>query len=274
MTESPYEARILRVVDHLWANLDAPLELDRLAAVACFSPYHFHRLYRGITGETVAETVRRLRLHRAAAQLTQSEYPIAAIAAQAGYGSQAAFTRSFSADYGTSPGLYRRRLTAPNAMENKMLPINFVTLPDLPCAAVAHRGSYLEIGKAFEQVSIYAGTRGLIGPQTRMFGVYYDDPSAVPLAELRSEACLTIPPGTELSPPTHGLTIAGGRYVTALHTGPYAELEKAYQWLFGDWLPTSGQEPDDKPSLEEYLNDPRSLPPTEWQTLIYVPLKG
>lgn len=274
MTESAYEARILRVVDHLWANLDAPLDLERLADVACFSPYHFHRLYRGTTGETVAETVRRLRLHRAAAQLTQSESSIAAIAAQAGYGSQAAFTRSFSADYGASPGLYRRRLTDPNAMEIKMLPINFVTLPDLFCAAVAHRGSYLEIGKAFEQISIYAGTRGLIGPQTRMFGVYYDDPSAVPAAELRSEACLTVPPATELSAPAHGLTIAGGRYVTALHTGPYAELEKAYQWLFGDWLPASGHEPDDKPCLEEYLNDPRTLPPTEWQTLIYVPLKG
>jgi AraC family transcriptional regulator len=132
----------------------------------------------------------------------------------------------------------------------------------------------MEIGKAFEQVSIYAGTRGLIGPETHMFGVYYDDPNAVPAADLRSEACLTVPPGTDIAAPAHALTIAGGRYVTALHTGPYAELEKAYQWLFGAWLPTSGHEPDDRPSLEEYLNDPRTLPPTEWQTLIYIPLKG
>ncbi|WP_395824537.1 GyrI-like domain-containing protein [Elstera sp.] len=274
MSLPPYEARILRVVDHLWANLDAPLDLDRLAKIACFSPYHFHRLYRGITGETVAETVRRLRLHRAAGQLAQSDQPIADIANRAGYGSQAAFTRSFSADYGTPPGLYRLRTTSPNAMEDKMLPIDFVTLTDLPCVAVAHRGPYMEIGKAFEQVSIYAGTRGLIGPETRMFGVYYDDPNAVPAADLRSEACLTVPPGTDIAAPAHALTIAGGRYVTALHTGPYAELEKAYQWLFGAWLPTSGHEPDDRPSLEEYLNDPRTLPPTEWQTLIYIPLKG
>ncbi|MFY8105829.1 MAG: AraC family transcriptional regulator, partial [Elstera sp.] len=237
MSPAPYEARIRRVIEYLWDNLDAPLDLDRLADVACFSPYHFHRLYRGITGETVAETVRRLRLHRAAAQLAQSDQPIADIASRAGYGSQAAFTRSFSADYGASPGLYRRRTADPTAQEQKMLPLDFVTLPDLPCAAVAHRGTYLEIGKAFEQVTLYAAPRGLLGPQTRMFGVYFDDPNAVPAADLRSEACLTVPAGTEITAPAHALTIAGGRYVTALHTGPYAELERAYQWLFSTWLP-------------------------------------
>ncbi len=274
MLDNSYEARLLRVIDYLWANLDAPLDLDHLAGVVAFSPYHFHRIYRGATGETLAETVRRLRLHRAAGALVQSDQPISEIANRAGYGSQAAFTRSFSADYGLPPALYRRRSVDTALKESQMLPIDYVTLPDLPCAAVPHRGSYLEIGKAFETLTVYAAGRGLIGPETRMFGVYHDDPSAVPVGDLRSEACVTVPPGTALDSPAQPLTIAGGRYAAALHVGPYAELEKAYQWLFGTWLPESGQEPDDRPALEEYLNDPRTLPPTEWKTLIYVPLKG
>lgn len=155
-----------------------------------------------------------------------------------------------------------------------MLPIDFVTLPDLPCLAVRHRGPYMEIGKAFDALAVHTGARGLCTPEARSFGVYYDDPGAVPAAELRSAACLTVPPGTPAAAPVEAITLAGGRYVTALHTGPYAELEKAYAWLFGTWLPASGQEPDHRPSLEEYLNDPRTLPPTEWKTLIYLPLKG
>lgn len=274
MLDNSYEARLLRVIDYLWANLDAPLDLDHLAGVAAFSPYHFHRIYRGATGETLAETVRRLRLHRAAGALVQSDQPISEIANRAGYGSQAAFTRSFSADYGLPPALYRRRSVDTALKESQMLPIDYVTLPDLQCAAVPHRGSYLEIGKAFETLTVYAAGRGLIEPETRMFGVYHDDPSAVPVGDLRSEACVTVPPGTALDSPAQPLTIAGGRYAAALHVGPYAELEHAYQWLFGTWLPESGQEPDDRPALEEYLNDPRTLPPTEWKTLIYVPLKG
>ena len=64
-----YASRIQRVVDHLAEHLDDPLDLESLARVAHFSPYHFHRIYRGILGETVHDTVRRLRLQRAAIDL-------------------------------------------------------------------------------------------------------------------------------------------------------------------------------------------------------------
>ena len=69
------------------------------------------------------------------------------------------------------------------------------------------------------------------------------------------------------------LTIAGGRYVVLVHTGPYAELERPYRWLFGEWLPASGEEAADAPPFEEYLNDPRTLPPSQWRTAICMPLR-
>jgi DNA gyrase inhibitor GyrI len=50
-------------------------------------------------------------------------------------------------------------------------------------------------------------------------------------------------------------------------------LEGAYRWLNRDWLPASGQDPADQPAREEYLNDPRSLPPAEWQTAVMLPLR-
>jgi len=56
--------------------------------------------------------------------------------------------------------------------------------------------------------------------------------------------------------------------------GPYAELEAPYRWLFGTWLPASGEEPADLPCFEKYLNDPKVLPPTEWLTAVYLPLRG
>ena len=65
--------RIQRVVDYLAEHLDETLDLDALAHVACFSPYHFHRVYRGLLGETVNDTVRRLRLHRSAVDLLDRE---------------------------------------------------------------------------------------------------------------------------------------------------------------------------------------------------------
>jgi AraC family transcriptional regulator len=55
--------------------------------------------------------------------------------------------------------------------------------------------------------------------------------------------------------------------------GPYAELERAYSWLYRDWLPASGEEPADQPAREDYLNDPKTTPPAEWLTAVMLPLR-
>ncbi|HXQ12020.1 MAG TPA: hypothetical protein VN805_13575 [Caulobacteraceae bacterium] len=57
--------RLAKVAAHIADHLDEPLDLERLAAVACLSPYHFHRVYRRAWRETAAGTPSRLRLHRA-----------------------------------------------------------------------------------------------------------------------------------------------------------------------------------------------------------------
>jgi AraC family transcriptional regulator len=56
------------------------------------------------------------------------------------------------------------------------------------------------------------------------------------------------------------------------YTGPYSEIEAAYQWLLSEWLPSSGEETRDFPIWEEYLNDPKTTPAAELQTRIYLPL--
>ena len=68
------------------------------------------------------------------------------------------------------------------------------------------------------------------------------------------------------------LTIPGGRHAVLLHVGPYAELHRAYTWLYREWLPASGDEPADASCVEEYLNNPRLVPPSELRTEIWLPL--
>ena len=65
-TERNYKERILRVLVYIQQHLDETMPLDELARVAYFSPYHFHRVFRGMVGESVKEHVRRLRLGRTA----------------------------------------------------------------------------------------------------------------------------------------------------------------------------------------------------------------
>ena len=109
-TLESYRVRVERVMAHIERALaggEGPLDLDSLAAVGCFSRFHFHRIYRVVTGETPAQTVRRLRLHRAAVALLEDGRPVAEIAKEAGYGSVEAFTRAFTAAYQSAPAAYR-----------------------------------------------------------------------------------------------------------------------------------------------------------------------
>lgn len=273
-----YGRRIGRVVAHLAAHLDEPLDLDRLAAVACFSPYHFHRIYRAMTGETVADTLRRHRLSRAAAELVRGTAPVAAIARRAGYGSVAAFTRAFGQGYGIAPAAYRRQgrlvppKAAPNDQEASMDEITIRELSPVRVAALAHRGPYMGIGAAFERLAAWAGPRGLLEPGARSFGLYYDDPESVPADRLRSDACIAVGPEVRGEGEIRILEIAGGTHAVLRHQGPYAELEQAYRRLYRDWLPASGRLPADRPVFEEYLNDCKALPPSEWLTDLCLPL--
>lgn len=69
-------------------------------------------------------------------------------------------------------------------------------------------------------------------------------------------------------------SIASGEYAVLLHKGPYSNMRSAYQWLYGEWLANSGREVADQPAFEEYLNNPREVPPAELLTHIYMPLKA
>ena len=280
-TRSDYAERLERVFRWLTDHLDDTLDLTRLADVACLSPYHFHRVYRAMQGETAADTVRRLRLHRAAVELITGELPVARVARRAGYGSQEAFTRAFKAAYGAPPARYRTSFVPTptanrqeDAMETTMTyQATIRQMPPLRVAALPHHGPYANIGGTFERLLVMAGGQGLLGPAVRTFGIYYDDPAATPVSALRADACVAVPDGLTPVDELQVREIRGGRYAVVLHVGPYAELDRPYKWLYGTWLAQSGEEPDNAPLVEEYLNDARTVAPTQLETEIWLPLR-
>src|ERR1700722_7899958 len=106
-TQASYQARLDRVVDHIYAHLDEDIRPERLAEAACLSPYHWHRIYVAMRGETVTATIRRLRLLRAADRLANSDLPVEMIGERAGYSGADAFPPAFREAYGKTPADYR-----------------------------------------------------------------------------------------------------------------------------------------------------------------------
>jgi AraC family transcriptional regulator len=300
-TLEAWRARMQRVTEWLVTHLDQPFDLERLAELAHFSPYHFHRIYTVVMGEPVAETVRRMRLHRAAVELAASNTSTAVVAKRAGYGSVQAFGRAFRESYGAAPVKYRQHAQTslalirqsqqtthpkPIASVARSFPsglgtspgeaVRIVHLKALRAAAMPHKGSYNTIGDSFQKLMAWAVGRDLPGLGSQMLGLYYDDPDALPERELKSDACISVPDDFQLAAqdaPVHLTQTSAGRCAQAVFTGPYAQLHTAYAWLYHVWLPQSGEQPRNQPPMETYLNDPRANPPALWQTAISIPLE-
>ena len=275
-----YERRLSRVVDHIHDNPAGDLSLDALADVAALSRFHFHRVWLGVTGETLAQTVRRMRLHRAAVALVQGNESLARIALQVGYPNPSSFSRTFTEAYGVAPAGFRNRgelRPVPPALSRKgqsMFPVILRDEPNRRLAALPHSGPYPLIGRAFEKLAATVGPRGLFPQLGRMVGVYYDSPADVAPEKLRSHAGFECGPDTAIESPLTEVLLPAGRHAVLTFKGPYAGLPAAYDELFGLWLPQSGEEAADSPVFEVYLNTPMSTAPEDLLTEICLPLKG
>jgi len=260
--------RLTRVAAHISAHLDEPLDLRGLAAVACLSPYHFHRLYRATWRETVSGTLARLRLDRAAVELTTTSHPLSTIARRAGYGSLAAFSRAFAAAYGAPPGRWRaaRSQTKQTAMQ-----IEVVERSPMRIAYLAHVGPHHAIGPTFERLYAWAAPRGLTGPPAMGVAVYLDDARKTAPENLRSEAAITVPNDEPGDDQVHVRVLSGGRYAVLRLNGPYAGLNAAYAALF-EWFEAWGGTRGEGPIVEVYFNDPHTTAPADRETEIRLPL--
>lgn len=105
-------ARLRRVREQLAAGPHEPLDLAAMASWACFSKYHFLRLFRQAYGETPIRYLSQLRLERARALLEETDRSVTDICLDVGFESLASFSSAFRKHTGDSPQRYRRRWLA------------------------------------------------------------------------------------------------------------------------------------------------------------------
>ncbi len=134
-------------------------------------------------------------------------------------------------------------------------------LPELTVAYARHVGPFDGIPEAFGRLARWAGPRGLFAlPGARTLAVYHDSPEATETSKLRSSACLTVPPGTEVSGDVNLMTIPGGKFAVARFEIAPDQFGAAWDALMGEWFPSSGWQPDDRMCYEVYLAEPDTHP--------------
>jgi AraC family transcriptional regulator len=265
-SRAEYERRMHRVLEAIDQRLDQPLDLASLAAVAHFSPYHFHRVFAAWMGETLGDYLRRRRVEQAASRLAaQPRLSVLQAALSVGFGSGEAFARAFKARFGRSPTAWRaqrqpdptalvslQRLHAQPREDSLALDVKLLERPAARVAYLRHVGPYGTPVARFwqQQVAPWMATDGLMG-QAR-YGISHDDPSITEPAQCRYDACVAV--GEAYQPSGRALitTLAGGRYASMPFAGTEADIVVAWSRLLGQWLPSSRLQLDLRPCFEFY----------------------
>ena len=295
-----------RVVDHIQTHLADPLDLEQLAAVACFSPFHFHRLFRAWMGETLQAFVHRLRLERAAQLLVFDQAKsISDIAQECGFSSASTFARAFKAAFGTPAGEWRKRkicqenrkdweackgaplgfsnVAAPSVrheeipMTNTRLDVQVRRLAPATIAYIRHIGPYKGdtalFRRLFNQLFAWAESRALMSPDASYLSLFQDNPNLTPAAKQRLEVALVVPAGTAPGGDVGIRIMEGGLFATARVRVKIEDYAAQWDSLIADWLPGSGYQPDHRPAMEFYLNDPGSDPEGRYHIEICLPVR-
>jgi len=247
-----------------------------------------------MTGETIADHVRRLRLERAAMELRSGTKQVIQLALDAGYEAHAAFTRAFKAAYGESPAEFRRAagpiaiLAAPsgvhfqpgvplatfntNHITAKVMKVITQKIKPMRVAYLRHVGPYEDVGQTWSDLMARLSAGKQIHKGSWFIGIGHDNPSVTPASELRYDACVTVDGGYEPKKPVRLQTIVGGDYAVAKNC-PVGKIKDAYQYLFGKWLARSSRELRPVPSFVVWADTFKGVVPGKWRVDIYLPLQ-
>jgi AraC family transcriptional regulator len=276
---SEYAQRIDRVIDYLRGNLHRQVKLEEMARVACFSEFHFHRIFGAVSGETLNNFTNRLRLEKAARLLRYSDESLTDIALDCGFSSSATFSRAFRSGYDTSPSQFRKSgeikkskickelfddhdYDLPMSAEEKRaaFPVRLIDIPERQVA-------YIRVTNAFEGNRVVAALKTMIEwaksqdifSQGILFGMTVDDPHVTPKHLYRYEVCFASSLPFDCRGGMSKLKMPAMRYAVTKVSGDLHKVATAWDYIYRNWLINSDYEPEHAPALEIFLEKENAL---------------
>ncbi|WP_299209657.1 AraC family transcriptional regulator [uncultured Tateyamaria sp.] len=271
-TVSDYHRRIERIVDVIRARPAQPFTVKELCEQAAFSEFHFHRVFRAMTGESVAQCIIRLRLEMAASALIyRRQDSITGIALNCGFSSSANFSKAFQKSYECSPTQYRRDHPAdfrmrrigkvtrakPGYPDNMSFDVEIRTMPERRLASLRQIGPYSHASISDLYADLAKWHQSVLGRPApdEAISITWSDSALADQDTWRLDACYEVHEGTKATGQVMLRTLAGGRVACLKTDVPGTEMHRisaCWDWLFSDWLPQSGYEPADRPAYEVY----------------------
>lgn len=270
-----YLDQVASGIDYIELHLESDVVSSEVARHAGLSQWHFQRIFKALTGETLMGYVRGRRLANSLELLQQTDLRILDIALSAGYENQESFTRVFRQTFLVTPSEYRK--IGKRAVSLKKVEINREYLEHIQSKVTLEPsiGQYPERRVVGKRTTFYGvdsernNVASQLAPLWQAFlanlaevpntvaGVCYGvlEPMAPDDDRLSYLAGIEVDPHGELP---HGLierTIPCASYATFEHRGVVASLDNTVNYIYSSWLLRSGYRHTSGPDLEIYGKD-------------------
>lgn len=300
MTSEEHFKRIRKVLNHIDQNLQDDLSLEKLAEIGAYSAFHFHRIFRGIIGETLQEYITRKRLEKSVMMLShQKQKSIEDIFSEVGFKSHSTFSKIFKKHFGVSPSVFRKN--APEKF-SKILPINSnngqkevvfqqylyhlnqmknfmetnakIEVKEMP---EMHIASVLSIGiqnveKAYHKLISWAISKNLFPRENvKMISVYHDSFKVTAPDKVRIHACMLLDEPIKNDGEIFAETLPKGKYIVGSFFIGIQEFEKAWQGLFL-WMNENGYQYRRTNPYEIYHNNYQEHPEKKCNVDFCIPI--
>ena len=277
-----YIKRINSILAYIDTNLSADLSLETIAKLAFYSPFHFHRLFKSITNETLNGYVTRKRIEKTASILMhKKEISISELVLLFGFSSNSAFTRAFKKYYGQSPSDFRKsnsnsfrkisQINSKKGKENKVdeeyictqdnfkqwiqmnATIEIKELPEMNWAFITQIGPN-GLDAAYGRLFQWAIPKGLVDENLKMGRIFHDSFKITEPDKVRMSACLLLQKKVAVSGEIGLTTTPKGKCIVGHFEIPPHEFGKSWESLF-IWMKENGYAKADQNPYEIMHND-------------------
>lgn len=295
-------SRIGKAILYIEDNLEKKLFLEDIAQKAHFSPFHFHRLFSVVVGETLNNFITRKRIERAASHLmNKKNIPVTEVADRVGFTSLSSFSRAFKKFYGMSPIEFRDispekfSKICKTKSKNGQVTVSFEQyicninnslnwlkmnaktavkiVEELQLAYISHQGKMEMVGNAYDRLVRWATPKGLMAQDNlRMVTIYHDSPKISDPNNLRMSACMVLNSKTSVDGEVGIRTIAPVKCVVSrFEITPY-EFQQAWESSFV-WMVENGYQKADKDPFEIYYNNYLDHPERKFIVDLCIPVQ-
>lgn len=288
MNQAYYQAIVNKAIRVMEADLANPPSLELIADEAALSAFHFHRIFKSVTGQTPKNYQQHIKWSKSKELLRKSGYSIVDISDLMGYSNPESFARAFKIQFGISPQEFRNgtdvHSTIPDQadiyteLEAKLWKLysnykpEIIDLQELYYISYRHQGSYKSVGLSWLKLRMFALSKGYFSHQNRTFGIIHDDPYLTESSHTRYDACIQTDALTTGNKWFSTGKIAAGRYAVYTYAGPYEHFFALYNVIFRHFIEKMDLRIDTRPTLEFYKQGPPRFKPEEYITNLMIPV--